>query len=282
MKKKLIILSVILLTIVLLVGGIIIYPNIKKKIEYNKMKEEIVIINNYLEKNTGNYDEIKNKINENILTEKDLEEAIENYLNDILTNYNNLNNIKNDDKVNNLLISNINKENNNYLSDIKNKLQEIKNNLNNIINSKNSYLKVDNEEIKNRYNELLNIDINYDDVINELEENIDNKNKVINFLINNKDKWKNNDETITFLKRNTFNEYEKLNSNILNYSLIKDTIGPKITASDITIYKGNSVDIKSKIKCIDDVDDKVDCKIDGKYDNKKTGTYNIKITATDK
>ena len=284
MKKKLIILSVILLTIVLLVGGIIIYPNIKKKMEYNKMKEEIIAINNYLEKNTGNYSEIKKILDDDIFSNerKNLEDGIEKYLNDLLTYYDILNNIKSDDKVNNLNISDINNETSNYLNEIKTKLEETNNSLNNVISNKNNYINTTNDELKKEYSELLDINLNYNDIIDELENKIDSKNKIIDFLVKNKDKWKTNDNTITFLKRNSFNEYEKINNNILNYSLIKDTTSPKITASNITIYKGNSVDVKSKVKCMDDVDDKVDCKIEGKYDNKKIGTYNIKITATDK
>ncbi len=283
MKKKWIIISVVFLIVLFLISGIFIYPIIKKNLEIKKLKEEIVVVNNYLEKNTGNYEEIKKMLEDKITSNEriNIEDAIENYLNDLLINYNELNLIKSDEKIVNLNTSNINNEGSNYLKNVKTKLEEIKNNLNNIENNKNNYLKSDNENLKKEYNEILNINYNYDNDINDLEEKISTQNKILEFLLNSKDKWKVTDDQIIFLKRNMFNEYEKINNNLFNYSLIKDNKGPTITASDITIYKGNSIDIKSKVKCVDDVDDKVECKIDGKYDNNKIGTYSIKISATD-
>ena len=269
MKKKLIIIGSVL---VLLIGAFtLLYPSYLEKKEMKSLKEEIVMVKEYLNGSKMDY-----SFKENITTgkRKVLEDSIEAYLHDILKEVDDLKENIHDENIN---INNLQDEDKN-LKDNNTKLEEIKKNILNI--KKDDYVKDD--TYKDLYNELLD-DIKLDNYINMIDEKINYNNeniKIVDYLLKNKSSWKLEDNKIIFLKRKTYNDY-KNNYNNLDYQLINDKTSPKINASDITIYKGNKVDIKSKVKCIDDVDDNVECKVSGSYDINKVGTYNISITSTD-
>ena len=112
-------------------------------------------------------------------------------------------------------------------------------------------------------------------------------NELLTFLNTNKDVYSIDAKNIVFGKRKVFNEFKNLldktnDSSIkLNYKLIDDKEGPKIEASDITIDKGSNINIKDKVKCVDEVDGDVECKISGDYDINKVGEYVINISSKD-
>lgn len=64
--------------------------------------------------------------------------------------------------------------------------------------------------------------------------------------------------------------------------LIKDTIAPVIwLGNSYTIYKGNDVDLVSKILCGDNEDANPNCYIEGEYDYNTTGSYPLTFKAID-
>ena len=277
-KKKLMIIIPSIIIVILVSLGIIFYPKYIEKKNISNLNKEIVLINDYLN-GKREYDEINNYLKEDITTSKmiELEKSIENYINNLCNRYSNLNESIKHDKID---INNINNELEKSLNDSKKKVQENKEKLEEVINNKSDYLL--NKEFSNLYEELIDkISLKYEDIVNEYNNWIDKEIESIKFLNSKKD-WKIENEKIIFTKRNIFDEYNKLNNNNLEYELIKDTTGPNINASNITIIKGNKINLKDKFKCYDNVDDNVECNITGNYDNNKIGTYNIKITARDK
>lgn len=277
-KKKLLIIILSIIIALLIILGIIFYPKYIERKNIKNLNNEIELINKYLN-GKKEYKDVDKYIKNDITTSNmlELEKSIENYINDLLDSYNNLNESI---KIDKLDLNNINKEFEKNLNDSRNNVLEIKGKLEEVIKNGNDYLL--NKDFSNLYKELIDkISLNYEERINEYNSWIDKELEIINFLNSNKN-WKIEDDKIVFTKRNTFNEYSKLNNKIIEYELIKDTKGPNITASDITITKGNKINLKDKIKCQDDIDDNVECNITGNYDVNKIGTYNIKIVATDK
>ena len=287
--KKKILLTIILITILGLLLGFLFLPNIIETKEINNLKKEITMVDNYLSKEKGNINDINKYISKKITTgkRKKIETAIEKYLKDILDNSNKANNISKDKKIRNILtIENITDKNiSTYIEEQKKKLSTIKDKMNNI--DSNNYLKTKDIYSTKLYQRLISKKIkltNYIKIIDNTIEYIDKNNEIINYLSNNKDTYKIENNKLIFIKRKNYNEFkEKIDkiSTKLEYELIKDTIGPTINASDITIYKGNNISIKDKVKCIDDVDGEVECSIKGNYDLNKIGTYNISISASD-
>ncbi len=254
------------------------YPKYIRNKNINALNNEIALVNSYLNDDIK-YEEVNNYLNNDItsLNMRDLEEALEKYINDTLINYNNL---KENTKIDILLPSNINKELEDNLKERQNKVLEIKEELDKIVSNKNEYLS--NGEYESLYNDFVNrININGDEIIDEFNNQIDEEIEVIKFLNSNKN-WKIEEDKVIFVKRSAFDSFKKLNSHIINYELTHDKEGPVITASNITIIKGNKINIKDKVKCQDNVDDTVECKIDGTYDINKVGSYTIKISASDK
>ena len=293
MKKVIgVILAIIILS---LIGfGIYYYPKYIEKKEIKNLEDKVYVINKYLvssekEDNLDTYLQENNSTGER----NKVEEALNSYLSALLKDKEKVDNILSNEE-DKLSIENIDKD---KLEDIikkqeekKTKLNETLESINETVNNQENFITklTTNEKEISLFNRLLKDKINLETLVNQINDeslNIDNNKKILEYLKSNKDKWKRESDSITFLKRNKYNEFEntlkKLNIDNISYDLIKDTKGPTIIASDITITKGTKVDLKSKFKCNDDVDDSVTCKIDGSYDVNKVGTYSIRISATD-
>ncbi len=285
MKKKraIIIFSGVIITALALLG-IIFYPKYKANKEINSLSKEVTMFNDYIIKGNGTIDDIIKYINKDIASgnRKVIEDNLDNYIKDILKNKSEFEKLENYDvrleELSNKekrkeILANLNK-NNEELTIIKEGLRNIENNY-------------DGENLEDVHIRKQYIDISSNINTKSLEEKFDetiksNNDKVsVMGYLDKDNNWKIEDNKIIFTKRNSFNEYKKLNNKIIDYELIKDTAGPVITASDITITKGTKINIKDKVKCVDAVDDKVECKIDGKYDYNKVGSYSIKVTAVD-
>ena len=272
--KKLIIGGIILIVLAVL-GIFVFYPKYLEKKEMNLINSKVTMVNEYLLNNKGNLDEIKDSLTKEETTgdRLDLEKEVNKYLGNILNTISDLNTITNDEKINNSL--------NNVAKDkIEDDIKYLNEN-----NDKLTKLQEEIEKIKEKEfpleNEIIKFS-DYEEKIDNTKKNISNNLKVLEYLKKDNN-WK-NEEKIIFTKRKDYNEYKKIveeNNITSNYGLIPDKEGPVITASDITITKGTKVDIKSKVKCMDLVDDTCECVIDGKYDINKTGSYTIKITSTD-
>ena len=276
MKKLAVIITSIIFVLLIIISAVLYF----RYTEYgNKrlLNNEIFLVNNYLNDNME-YDELESYL-KNEITKGNMviiEMSLENYINDLLINYNEL---KKNTKEDVILFSNINNDLENYLKNKKIKIEEIKNKLESVINHRNDYCK----EIKysDLYKDLVSrIEFDYENIINIFMSNLDKNIESIKYLNNTKN-WKIDNGKVVFTKRNSFNDYAKLNNNTFNYELIKDTVAPIINANNITIYKGNSINLSEKIKCNDNVDDNVECNITGNYDVNEIGTYNININSSD-
>ena len=270
--------------------------------EKNKLRNEINTISENLKKENINLEEIDSYLNKRITSgkRKKVEVSIEKYLKEVVKNSNNILLVaKNKKIINSLNISTI--ETNTYdftktkelLTKEKESLKLSKESLEKLLKEKEKYIKknTNNKELIDLYKELLTKDLSIDKYIklsDKTNNYIDTISEAIDFLEKNRDYWKIEENNLIITKRNKLSEYEKIlekltksNISVSSPTLIKDETPPKIEASNFTITEGESIDIKSKIKCIDDVDDEVECIISGDYDTKKAGEYNIKISAKD-
>lgn len=279
MKKRLLFLIPVILITIVLLGIFVIYPKMVYQKDINTIKNKISMVNNYLLNNDGNIKSIKATLSKEEVSAKrlEIEKSINKYLSALVDNVSDLNNIKID---NNFitLVDNID-DNIKSLTNEKGTITEIKNNLDSLKEFDDTNIKDENNQ-KISHELLNNLEIkNYDDKISEMIKFIENSLTKLNYLKKNKNTWSVKNNVLTFNKRVNFNEYKRISTD--SFALIKDTIAPVITASNITITKGTKINIKDKIKCVDAVDGNMECKISGNYDINKIGIYSIKITATD-
>ncbi len=286
MKKKLLIILGIIIVVLLAVFWIFFYP----KIIYNKdvsiIKNKISLVNDYFINNTGDIKEIKEELKKESTSSKriEIEKETNSYLSNILDgvikykekSFERENNMLLDEKFKDNLEDNLK-----YLNEEKVKLDSIKDDVSKLEEIDTSNIKDEDnkkllKEIFDREFKIANYEKKVSDSIKYLESMIER----FSFLNKNKNTWNYENGKIIFLKRSFYKEYQNI-SDGKEYELIKDTTGPVINGSDISIVKGSSVNIKDKVSCVDEVDDKVDCTIEGSYDINKIGTYTIKVTAKD-
>ena len=286
-KKLLIIIPSIIIVVLALVFIFVINPKIVYQKDIKIIKSKISLVNEYMINNTGDINKIKEELKKESIssTRLEIEKETNKYLNSILSNLEEWKEIDSKNKVNYIFTKENIKDNLdsdiNYLKDITTKLKTLKEALNElkVIDTK-SIKDEDNEKLlKDLFNDNFKME-NYDDRIDEYGKNIESITTRLEYLKSNKNTWDWKENKIVFNKRSNYNEYKKI-SNTSDFELIKDTKGPVISASNLSITKGNKIDIKSKVKCEDAVDGKRECKIDGKYDINKVGTYDIKITSID-
>ena len=228
-------------------------------------------------------DEFKLKVKNE--SNKKLYNDLSDYFKDITTSTNNMNEIASDKHKKSLFTF---KEKN--FEEKKKELEDIASKALNsydalkMINAKEYYYYLDKDNQKNfkDFTSKLNLG-SYDKVYKTIKEKNDYYTSIIDFLIANKDNLDINENSIVFKKRNVFNSFKELvkEDKSVKYELVKDETGPVIEASNLSTYTGNNVDIKSKVKCTDEVDGDVECVISGSYDINKAGTYTINIKATD-
>lgn len=291
-SKKTIIFSLLAVTIFLIgiISFIIIeYPKIRERIELKLIDKEIKEI-----LKTNNLEKANEKFKDN-LTSGDrliLENDIEKYLIENLKIKNELNDIKNNEKIiTSLDIENIGKEDIlSYYDEVLKKLDEINNKVKEITEENKKYT-IKDDTLNNKYQEFskkINDEISFTE-IDEIKTYIDSTKPILKYLIDNKSYYKVEDNKLIFLKRNKKEGYDTLinnikcdNCNIVKSNLIEDKEGPVINASNITIVKGTKLNIKDKVTCVDKVDDNTECIITGTFDSNKVGTYKITIKSTDK
>lgn len=290
-NKKFIILLTGLVIITLLI--VFLYPKVQEIMEIKRLEKETKLVSDYILEDKGDINEIKEYINCDITSKRrhDVEVSLDNYLNDVIDSTNKLKKIAKDEKIKDaLVVTNItNPDNLLYLNSKKEEINNLKNKFKNFINNKNIYLKENiADELVKIYDELTD-KIKLDEYIlniDTLTKEIDHKAMMVDYLCKNRDYWMIGEEKIVFLKRRIKNEYEKLLEDkeelkSVLYSLVNDTKGPVITAGNLTINKGDKINLKDKFKCVDEVDDTVECVISGSYDINKVGNYTIKINASD-
>ena len=266
MKKK----FLIIISLIVIISIILAYPFIMKYIYNNRLLREVNIVNEYLS-NDIKYDECVKYLNSGISSNDKLESVISKYVSDILYDIN-------DAKIDEISLEKISSYDS--LDDYLNAISEFKEK-NVLLKDKKYNCSLDGE-LLDRFNELVS-NIDNKKISDYYEKNIselNNRYEIIKLLNDNKDNWVIQDNELILKKRKLFLEFEKYNG-ILKTKLIDDKEGPVISANDINISKGDKLDINSKIKCIDNVDDEVKCNIQGEYDSNKVGSYDVEVTAND-
>ena len=286
MKKKLLIILGIIIVVLVAVFWIIFYPKIIYNKDVSVIKNKISLVNDYFINNTGDIKEIKEELKKESTSSKriEIEKETNSYLSNILDeiieykekSFERENNMLLDEKFKDNLEDNLK-----YLNEEKVKLDSIKDDISKLEEIDTSNIKDEDnkkllKEIFDREFKIANYEKKVGDSIKYLESMIER----FSFLNKNKNTWNYENGKIIFLKRSFYQEYQNI-SDGKEYELIKDTTGPVINGSDISIVKGSSINIKDKVSCVDEVDDKVDCTIEGSYDINKIGTYTIKVTAKD-
>ena len=267
---------------------IIFVPKLLSDSDVKKLKKEISMVSDYINKDKVDFSAIRDYLKKDITTssKQKLEKSIDNYLSDILDIYQNVKSINNkytndivdiyftkDDLLNELGLIN------NYISI----LSENKDLLLDI--DINNYYKSNDQKMMKLYNELLN-KFDKNNLVNNMNifiSNLSDKYKIYSYLNDNKDYY-NIDSSIIFIKRSKYNEFTDLLNNVdvkIKYELINDTVGPVINANNISINEGDYLSLNDKVSCIDEVDDEVACDISGSYNSNEVGVYTINIKAKD-
>ena len=255
MKKKIIIPVVLVLLVVL---GLLLF----KVFNHNPVEELKVEYNTVF--STSNYD--LSLLDEKLTNNEDLENTVESYIKDLYPIYEEVNNYSVDIDINDL-------DNYNHVD----KLNELNEQLNKIdINNYLGKSKIDD------INKIIDNSIldGTKDKVNIKKEEVESNINIINYLKENKDNYKVEDNKVIFLTRANYDSFKKFNTNI-NYELVKDEEGPVINAKDTSITVNNSYDIMKSITCTDKVDGNVECTKEGSYDTSKVGTYKVTIKAKD-
>ena len=300
-KKLFLIISLFIILLILI--SLLFAPSLIEGMETKRLIKEVEVVDKMLKNETIDIKKISNYQKKNITTgkRKKVEKSLDKYIYDLTTNCNSLLTIKNDKKLTNSLNAKTIETNTydfsktkEHIKNIKEKSSKIKENLEKIANNKIEYIEdnTSDKELISLYKKIISknksID-NYIKLASTITTNINITEEAINYLSNNKDHWKIEDNKLFFIKRNKLKEYQMIIEKIENKSLLditepiltKDEIAPNIEAANITITEGTNINLKEKIKCIDEVDDEVECITSGNYDTNKPGEYSIKIEATD-
>ncbi len=290
-KKLFIIVTIVSLLLVLITTLIILSPKIKEHFEIKEIKNKI----SNLVKDNEEYtiEEIEEKLKDKLLSgdKYEIEEKIENYFINSLKIKRNILAITNDDNIKNALNTSVlsNNISIDFYNNSKLELERLNEEYISLKEESSSYNN-NNKKYQKLYNDLLDkINESFDDIkIDDTLLFIDKVIPILNYLNDNKNTYELKEDVIEFKKRVKKEQYDELikefesYENVSKTSLIEDTKGPFITANDITIYVGNKLDIKSKVKCVDEVDDEVECVINGTFNSSKEGVYNITIESSDK
>ena len=252
------------------------------------LSEEINFINDYLANDLVNLDEVKNEFSKSISSSKYLssEEAFEKYALDLIDIHDNIQQAKKSEEIKDCFINTTecDKKTQNLIT----VFTELEKRINSIQSS--DYSKELDEVNMLKYNEYVQKVDNSKDIddVNLIITELNNMKDLNDFLVKNKKDITQEDESIVFLKRKTYMEHENYVSKLswilvdkYDYSLIVDKKGPVINAKDATVYKDGSYKIQDNVKCIDDVDDEVQCVITGEVDLSKTGSYKVHIETSD-
>lgn len=106
--------------------------------------------------------------------------------------------------------------------------------------------------------------------------------QTLTLLQDDLEEWRIDSGKITILKRAKYQKIKQLLRPVKLKSivLVKDKDPPDIAIITHRVPRGSPSDIQL-FSCVDAVDDRVECKISQRPDYSKTGTYKVKVSATD-
>ena len=275
-----------LFAIFLVIAGIIIIPKIKGRIDVNNLKDEVKDVIMLIEENK--IEDAKRKMDgvKTSSSRKKTEEEIENYLlivsdiyeSVIVDKENTIDAVKKDIRVT---------ESSEFKTSIESSIADIsnkKNEFNKLYEDNKDFSFEKEEKMTNLYRELVN-DIYTSNILKNIEgilSDTQTLKSILEYLKSDDYEIENNE--IVFKTRKAYEEYNALfeKFDYVKVALVKDTTGPLINASNISINKGAKLNLQEKIKCYDEVDSDTECIIDGNVDVNKAGKYNVTITSIDK
>lgn len=228
MKKKIII-TIIIIALVLLGGlGYAVFQDLNQEKKLNVEIEELDGLLNFEE--NMDTSEIEKRL-DRVVTKNDyaiVEIAYKQYVSDFYNNAIEITNILNDGRISNSLTAQNYKkdgpeftETKEYLSATKEKLETCKQKYYDLLTDEKIMSYIDGKDLDNYY-----VDYYKQEVVGNLEEEkndktietslndiidlLNNSQKVIDFLAENKGKWKVEDEKITFIKDSLYEDYNNL------------------------------------------------------------------------
>lgn len=227
MKKKIFIGIGIFVGIILILIGVLVGKDLKQE---SNLKKELNEISEMVSDPDGDFKEISRRLNTTVTTGdyQKIEKAAKKYFTDILDNLIDIVTVLNDERITNILTVD------NYVNDGKEFLttrKYIKDTKEKLITGRDSYYELFTEEKVMTYLDGLTIDDYYRDfyrneiigdienekndktvekAINQIIDMLDDSEKIINFLVENKNAWKVEGDTIVFDTNELVDQYNNL------------------------------------------------------------------------
>lgn len=231
MKKKLLIVIGVILAIAVGVIGYFVVVDLKQE---SKLQSELTELSNLVNEENIDIDKINKKLN-TIITTGDyavVEKAYKNYLSDNFNNIIEMANLLNDERITaSLTVENYKedgkdfKNTKEYLKETIQDLEECKNKYYEFLTEEKAMSYINNKNLDSYYidfykNEIMGDiesernDTTIEDSLNDVISLLQNSEKVINFLSDNKDSWNIEGENIVFNSDDLTNKYEELINNL--------------------------------------------------------------------
>ena len=227
MKKKIFIGIGIFVGIILILIGVLVGKDLKQE---SNLKKELNEISEMVSDPDGDFKEISRRLNTTVTTGdyQKIEKAAKKYFTDILDDFIDLVTVLNDERITNILTVD------NYVNDGKEFLttrKYIKDTKEKLITGRDSYYELFTEEKVMTYLDGLTIDDYYRDfyrneiigdienekndktvekAINQIIDMLDDSEKIINFLVENKNAWEVEGDTIVFDTNELVDQYNNL------------------------------------------------------------------------
>lgn len=227
MKKKIFIGIGIFVGIILILIGVLVGKDLKQE---SNLKKELNEISEMVSDPDGDFKEISRRLNTTVTTGdyQKIEKAAKKYFTDILDNLIDIVTVLNDERITNILTVD------NYVNDGKEFLttrKYIKDTKEKLITGRDSYYELFTEEKVMTYLDGLTIDDYYRDfyrneiigdienekndktvekAINKIIDMLDDSEKIINFLVENKNAWEVEGDTIVFDTNELVDQYNNL------------------------------------------------------------------------
>lgn len=232
-KKVIIIVTVVIVVLAIILGGFAYFVSSGLKQE-EKLTAEMTELNELVDKEDYDKNAVKERL-DRVITKGDyaiVEKACKQYLSDISVIGQKIDDILSDDSISELLstenyktdgpeFSNTKK----YITETKQSLAELKSNYSELLTEDKIMSYITNKELDSYYTDLYRKeligdleseknDTTVDNAINSVISLLDNIEKIIDFLIANKNDWHIEGENIVFNSNSSLNKYNELLENL--------------------------------------------------------------------
>lgn len=234
MKKNIVIIIVVVAIILASIIGGIAYFVISDLKQEEQLKTELAEISELVNTENIDLEQVNKKLN-TIITKNDyavVEQACKEYLSDNFNNIMEIADILNDENIANSLTASNYKEDGpdfiktkKYLSETMQKLEECKNKYYDLLTEEKAMSYINNKNLDNYYTDFYKDEIIFDieterndktveNSLNDVVSLLDNSEKIIDFLIENKGKWQVEGDNIVFNSETLSQKYNELIDNL--------------------------------------------------------------------